>query len=56
LSGLAKTSYTAGTINAGDIMHFKDDWFFVRDHGSWASTASKWKVRIITPVMVIEEH
>jgi hypothetical protein len=41
-------------INVGDIMYFKSDWFFVRDSGSWAGTASKWKVRIITSAMVIE--
>jgi hypothetical protein len=41
-------------IKEGDIMYFKDDWFFVRDSGSWAGTADKWKVRIITPAMVIE--
>jgi hypothetical protein len=41
-------------IDVGNIMSFKDDWFFVRDSGSWAGTATKWKVRIITPAMVIE--
>jgi hypothetical protein len=40
-------------INVGDIMYFKDDWFFVRDSGSWAGTVTKWKVRIITPAMVV---
>jgi hypothetical protein len=40
-------------INVGDIMYFKSDWFFVRDSGSWAGTAGKWKVRIITPAISI---